>query len=203
MGFYQRQLQPRLLNAFMGTKAMAEIRGRVCAGLAGEVIEIGYGSGLNQPHLPPEVTGIWAVDPSETGLTLSAQRQADSSIPVTVGGSDAQSLAFPDDRFDAALSTWTICGIPDAAAALRELARVLKPGGTLHFVEHGLSPDEKVARWQRRANGLNKRMAGCLLDREIAALLESSGLTVTTIENYYEKSAPKAAGYTYEGRATA
>ena len=183
MGFYQRQLQPRLLNAFMGTKAMAEIRGRVCAGLAGEVIEIGYGSGLNQPHLPPEVTGIWAVDPSETGLTLSAQRQADSSIPVTVGGSDAQSLAFPDDRFDAALSTWTMCGIPDAAAALRELARVLKPGGTLHFVEHGLSPDEKVARWQRRANGLNKRMAGCLLDREIAALLESSGLTVTTIEN--------------------
>ena len=187
----------------MGTKAMAEIRGRVCAGLAGEVIEIGYGSGLNQPHLPPEVTGIWAVDPSETGLKLSAQRQADSDIPVTAGGNDAQSLPFPDDRFDAALSTWTMCGIPDAAAALREVARVLKPGGTLHFVEHGLAPDEKVARWQRRGNGLNKSIAGCVLDRDIAALLGTSGLTVTAMENYYEKGSPKAAGYTYEGRATA
>jgi len=203
MGIYQRQLQPRLLNAVMGTKAVREVRGRVCAGLAGEVIEIGYGSGRNQPHLPPEVTAVWAVDPSETGLKLSAQRRADSSIPVTVGGDDAQSLPFPDDRFDAALSTWTMCGIPDAAAALGEVARVLKPGGTFHFVEHGLSPDEKVARWQRRGNGLNKRIAGCLLDRDIAALLESSGLAVTVMENYYEKGSPKPVGYMYEGRATA
>ncbi len=147
--------------------------------------------------------GIWAVDPSETRLKLSAQRQADSDVPVTAGGNDAQSLPCPDHRFDAALSTWTMCGIPDAAAALREVARVLKPRGSLHFVEHGLSPDEKVARWQRRGNGLNKRIAGCVLDCDIAALIAASGLTVTAMDNYYENGSPKAAGYTFEGRATA
>ncbi len=204
MGFYQRQVQPRLLDAFMGTATLDEIRGRVCVGLAGDIVEIGHGSGRNHRHLPPAVTGVWAVEPSAVGLRLSARRRADAPAPVVVvGGDDAQSLAFPDDRFDAALSTWTLCGIPDAEAALREIARVLKPGATLHFVEHGLAPDEKVARWQRRGNGLNKRIAGCLLDKDIVTLMDAAGLTVTALDTYYEKGAPKPAGYTYEGRATA
>lgn len=203
MSFYQRQLQPRLLNAVMGTTSSRETRARVCAGLAGDVVEIGYGSGLNQPHLPAQVTGVWAVDPSSVGLQLAAERRAQSSIPVVVGAGDAQDLPFPDDRFDAALSTWTLCGIADPAAALRELARVLKPGSTLHFVEHGLAPDDSVTRWQRRGNGLNRRIAGCFLDRDIRWLLESSSLTMTSLDTYYEKGSPKAAGYLYEGRATA
>lgn len=203
MGFYKDQVQPRLLNTLMGFKGTAKVRERVCAGLAGDVIEIGYGSGLNQPYLPPEVTGIWAVEPSAVGLKLSAKRQAASSTPVVLGGDDAQALPFPDNRFDAALSTWTMCGIPDTAAALRELARVLKPGASLHFIEHGLSPDQKIFRQQRRANAINKRIAGCVLDRDVVSLLESSGLTVTALETYYEKGAPKAMGYTYEGRASA
>ena len=116
------------------------MRNRVCAGLAGDVLEIGYGSGLNQPHLPSSVRGVWAVEPSTTALRLGEERRAASSVPVVVAGDDAQVLPFPDDRFDAALCTWVLCGIPDPRAALAEVARVLKPGASLHFVEHGLAP---------------------------------------------------------------
>jgi ubiquinone/menaquinone biosynthesis C-methylase UbiE len=202
MGFYSRQLQPRLLNVTMaaGTK---EIRDRVCAGLRGDVVEIGYGSGLNQPHLPPEVDGVSAVEPSSVALQLATARRAASGVAVVVAGTDAQRMDLPDDSFDAALCTWTLCGIPDPAAALREVRRVLRPGGVLHFVEHGLAPDASVVRWQRRASGLNKRVAGCVLDRDVARLLQASGLQVLELRTYYEEHAPKPAGYFYEGRAAA
>jgi ubiquinone/menaquinone biosynthesis C-methylase UbiE len=122
-------------------------------------------------------------------------------VPVVVAGDDAQSLPLPDDRFDAALCTWVLCGIPDADAALAELARVLKPGASLHFVEHGLAPDPGVVRWQRRGNRINKAVSGCLLDNDVAALLQRSPFTVTELSTWYERAAPKAAGYMYEGRA--
>ena len=203
MGFYARQLRPRLLDATMGTEEMTRVRARVCAGLAGEVLEIGYGSGRNTPHLPPLVSGVWAVEPSATALSLSARRRAASAVPVVVAGDDAQDLPFEDGRFDAALSTWTLCGIPDPARALREVARVLKPGAVLRFVEHGLAPQERVARWQRRGNGFNRRVAGCVLDRDVRALLDASPLTVTELETFYEKGAPRPVGFTYLGSAAA
>ena len=202
MGFYQRQLQPRLLNLVMAASTQ-EIRPRVCAGLRGEVVEIGYGSGLNQPHLPPEVQRVSAVEPSRVALQLSAGRQAASEVPVVVSGDDAQRMDLPDDRFDAALSTWTLCGMADPVAALREVRRVLRPGGVLHFVEHGLAPDPAVARWQRRASGLNKRVMGCVLDRDVRALLAESGLQLRELRTYYDEHAPRPAGFFYEGRAAA
>lgn len=180
-----------------------EARDRVCSGLAGDVLEIGYGSGLNQPHLPPEVTGVWAVEPSTTALTLGMERRAASSIPVVVAGDDAQSLPFPDDRFDAALCTWVLCGVPDPGRALAEVARVLKPGGVLHFVEHGLAPDLGTVRWQRRGNRINRAVFGCLLDTDVAALLEASPLTVDRMTAYYDEGAPKPMGFMYEGTAVA
>lgn len=203
MGWYQREVQPRLLNAVLDNDATRSIRRRVCSGLVGEVLEVGYGSGLNDPFLPAEVAAVWAVEPSVVALRLATGRSPSSRVPVTVVGADAQRMSLGDDTVDAALSTWTMCGIEDPVAALREISRVLKPGGELHFVEHGLSPDPGVARWQRRGNRLNKRIAGCVLDRDVRSLVEQSGLTLTALDTYYEAASPKPAGYFYEGRAVA
>lgn len=203
MGLYREHLQPRLLNLSLRSATTAHIRERVCAGLGGEVLEIGYGSGLNQPHLPVEVSRVWAVDPSAVAFRISARRRADSAVPVVVVGEDAQNIPLPDDSMDTALSTWNLCGLADPAAALREVRRVLRPGGLLHFVEHGLAPDESVARAQRRGSAINKRIAGCVLDRDIRGLLEASELDVVSLTASYEEKAPKPAGYFYEGRARA
>jgi SAM-dependent methyltransferase len=202
MGLYAERLRPRLHDSALGPRVTAGIRSRVCAGLVGDVLEIGYGSGHNQPHLPPEVTGVWAVEPSATALQLSGPRRAASPVPVVVAGDDARSLPFPDDRFDAALCTWVLCGIPDAAVALAEMARVLRPGGVLHLVEHGRAPDPRVLRWQRLGNPVNRRVSGCVLDDDVEALLAASPLTVTRLTHWYEPGAPRVLGSMYEGRAT-
>jgi ubiquinone/menaquinone biosynthesis C-methylase UbiE len=200
---YQKHLQPRLLNATLSSRSAHAIRERVCAGLHGDIVEIGYGSGLNQPHLPTHVSSVTALEPSLVALKLAAGRRAASAVPVVVAGDDAQRMPLPDDHFDAALSTWTLCGIPDPGAALREVRRVLRPGGVLHFVEHGLAPDDAVLSWQRRGNAWNRRLAGCVLDRDIGALLAASELNVLTLTTYYEKGVPRPAGFFYEGSAAA
>jgi SAM-dependent methyltransferase len=203
MGLYTDRIRPRLQNHACNDRLTGEIRDRVCAGLTGDVLEIGYGSGLNQPHLPPTVSGVWAIEPSATALGLSEPRRSASSVPVVVAGDDAQVLPFPDHRFDAALCTWVLCGIPDPGAALAEVARVLRPGASLHFVEHGLAPDPSVVRWQRRGNRLNRAIAGCILDNDVRGLLAASPLTVTALDTRYEKGAPRPSAAMYEGRATA
>jgi SAM-dependent methyltransferase len=203
MGVYSEHLRPRLHALALNDRVTGELRDRVCAGLIGDVLEIGYGSGLNQPHLPATVSGVWAIEPSATALRLGGGRRTASTVPVVVAGDDAQSLPFPDGRFDAALCTWVLCGIPNPGAALAEVARVLKPGATLHLVEHGLAPDPSVVRWQRRGNAINRAVSGCVLDNDVRLLLDDSPLTVTEMNEHYERGAPKAAGYMYEGRASA
>ncbi|WP_209306315.1 class I SAM-dependent methyltransferase [Blastococcus sp. CT_GayMR19] len=203
MGIYGTHLRPRLHTFALNDRLTGEVRDRVCSGLTGDVLEIGYGSGLNQPHLPSTVRGVWAVEPSATALRLGEARRAASAVPVVVAGDDAQTLPFPDDRFDAALCTWVLCGIPDPGAALAEVARVLKPGAALHFVEHGLAPEPTVVRWQRRGNRINRVIAGCVLDNDVRGLLDRSPLSVTALTAYYQKGAPKPSAHMYEGRATA
>jgi SAM-dependent methyltransferase len=195
MGFYDEQVVPRIINKACGAKTAAPLRRRVCAGLAGEVVELGFGSGHNVPFYPATVTQVTAVEPSDVGWQLAADRVKAATVPVRRSGLDGQSLPFPDHSFDAALSTWTLCTIPDVGAALAELRRVLKPGGTLHFLEHGLAPDEPVRRWQRRIEPLQRRLAGgCHLTRPIADLLTKAGFTIEEIDRFYEEGAPKFEG---------
>jgi ubiquinone/menaquinone biosynthesis C-methylase UbiE len=195
MGLYGERVLPRIVNVACGTKTAAPLRRRVCEGLAGDVVEIGFGSGLNVAFYPAAVTRVAAVEPAEVGWKLAGERLRATSIPVQWSALDGQSLPFPDDSYDAALSTWTMCTIPDVAAALGELRRVLKPGGTLHFVEHGLAPDERVRRWQRRLEPMQKRLfGGCHLTRPIVDLLTTAGFTITELDVFYEKGTPKCGG---------
>ena len=204
MGFYERTVLPRVIKVACGMKMANPYRERVCGGLKGEVIEVGFGSGLNIPFYPDTVTKVAAIEPADTGWKLAAKRLASSTVPVERAGLDGQSLPFDDDTFDAALSTWTLCTIPDVAAALAEVRRVLRPGGTLHFIEHGLSPDPKIARTQNRFNGLQKRIfGGCHLNRQIADLITGAGFEIAELDNFYEKGAPKFVAYDYLGVAVA
>jgi SAM-dependent methyltransferase len=195
MGLYGDHVLPRIVNVACGMKASDPLRERVCQGLAGDVIEIGFGSGLNIPFYPKAITNVAAVEPADLGWKLASERLAASSVPVQRSGLDGQSLPFPDARFDAALSTWTLCTIPDVAAALAEVRRVLKPGGRLHFVEHGLAPDEPVRRWQHRLDPVQQRLfGGCHLTRPIVDLLTTAGFTITDLDVFYEDGAPKFVG---------
>ncbi len=203
MGLYAERLRPRLHDTALAPRVTGAIRQRVCAGLAGDVLEIGFGSGHNLAHLPPEVTGVWAVEPSAGALRLSEPRRAASPVPVVVAGDDARALPLPDARFDAALCTWVLCGVPGAAGALAEVARVLRPGGVLHLVEHGRAPDAGVRRLQRLGNPVNRVVSGCVLDDDVEALLAASPLTVTRLAHWYEPGAPRVLGSMYEARAVA
>ena len=202
MGCYTDHLLPRLMNTAGDRQGVRLLRRRVCDGLSGTVVEIGFGSGLNVPYYPQTVTSVTAVEPSDVAWKLARERIQASGIPVLRTGLDGESLPFPDDSYDAALSTWTLCTIPDVAVALGEVRRVLKPGGSLHFLEHGLAPDEKVRRWQRRLEPIQRRVAGgCHLTRTIVDLLDAAGFVTKDLDVFYEDGAPKSVGACSLGRA--
>jgi ubiquinone/menaquinone biosynthesis C-methylase UbiE len=202
MNVYERQVLPRVIDKLLGTRALAELRARVAGSLSGEVLEVGFGSGLNVPHYPAGVTRVLAVDPAEVGQRLAAKRVAESRIPVEFVGLDGEHLPLDDASVDHVLTTWTLCTIPHVDLALREIARVLRPGGRLHFLEHGRSPDPKVARWQDRITPIQRRLGGgCHPNRPIDELIDAAGLEIDELSNYYLTGTPRSMGYMYEGQA--
>jgi ubiquinone/menaquinone biosynthesis C-methylase UbiE len=202
MSFYAEQVLPRVQDKVMRGKPMRDARERVCASLHGDVVEIGFGTGLNARYYPPAVTKVFAVEPSAVCMRIAEPRIARSPAAVELAGLTGERLDLPSERFDAVLSTWTLCTIPDLDAALAEVRRVLKPGATFHFVEHGHAPDPSVARWQARIEPIWKRVAGgCHLTRRISDSIETAGFSIEKLDNYYEAGGPKPFGYTFEGCA--
>jgi ubiquinone/menaquinone biosynthesis C-methylase UbiE len=192
MGIYANQVLPRIIDTVCGMKESDQYRERVCEGVHGDVMELGFGTGHNIRFYPGAVRSVAAVEPSDTAWKLAAKRVEASPVNVQRSGLDGQALPYDDASFDSAISTWTMCTIPDLRAALAEVRRVLRPGGTLHFVEHGLAPDEKVQRWQNRLNPLQSRIfGGCNLNRDIAGELERAGFAIKEADVFYEAGAPK------------
>ncbi|WP_426244790.1 class I SAM-dependent methyltransferase [Nocardioides sp. LHG3406-4] len=177
---------PRLVDRALSAAEIAELRAEACAGLRGRVLEIGFGSGLNVEHYPATVASVSAVEPSDVAWALSADRRSRSAVPVERTGLDGQRLAAPDGSYDGVLSTFTLCTIPDVGTALAEVRRVLRAGGRFHFLEHGHSPDDAVARWQRRLEPMQRRVfGGCHLTRDMTALVAEAGLDVTELRTSY------------------
>ena len=186
MGFWTERVVPHLVDRTLSTPPVMRLRAATVTGLSGRVLEIGYGSGLNTALYPPEVRAVDAVEPSDVGWAMSHERRTRARVPIERIGLDGQSLSAPDGRYDAVLCTFALCTIPDAARTLEEVRRVLVPGGALHLLEHGLSPDPRTARWQHRLDAFQGAIAGgCHLDRHIPAMAEAAGLTPAALEASY------------------
>lgn len=165
---------------------MTTWRARVVAGLRGRVVEIGFGSGLNVDLYPPDVEVVLAVDPSSVAKALARKRVDASPVSVHDVGTDAAALPMEDETCDAALSTFSLCTVPDPDDVVNEVYRVLRPGGTFHFLEHGIAPDQRVAAWQRRLDGLQRRLVdGCRLTRDPVAIVARAGFHLERCDQRY------------------
>jgi ubiquinone/menaquinone biosynthesis C-methylase UbiE len=200
MGVYRSIVFPRLMD--FGMAAVASFRSSVLAGVSGDILEVGFGTGLNLPHYPPGVRRITAVDTNPGMHPLARRRVRATGIEVDLRTEDAANLSFPDQHFDSVVSTWTLCSIPQVEDALAEMYRVLKPGGRFFFIEHGLSSDADVRKWQHRLTPVNRCLLdGCHLNRDIRALVKSQPWRLEHLDEFYAPRAPKTAGYFYAGRA--
>ena len=203
VSFYERHVFSRLMDHAMSAAALSKLRAVLLAAVHGDVLEIGFGTGLNLPHYPAAVRSLTAVDPLDALRDRVAARMAAAPFPVErVALSADGRLPFDDARFDFAVSTWTLCSIPDAVASVREIRRVLKPGGRFLFLEHGVSDDARTARWQRRVEPLHKRIgAGCHLTRPIDAIVRAGGFDPGPVRRFLLPG-PRILSEMYEGSAT-
>ena len=203
MGFYARHVFPRFMDWALGRPRFGRERDEALAAAGGEVLEIGFGTGLNLRHYPPGVTRLTAIDVADLLPARTGRRVAAAPFPVERVRLTAERLPFPDARFDCVVSTWTLCSIPDALAALREVRRVLAPGGLFVFLEHGRSDDPRVARRQDRFNPIQRVIGvGCNLNRPIDGLVRDAGFAITRLDRYVIEGEPRIMAEMYRGTAS-
>ena len=202
MGFYEDQILPRGIDWGMSAERFSRLRQQYLEGVGGTVLEVGFGSGLNLPHYSSRVSHLYALDPSQLGRRLAATRIQRAPFPVEFVELEGQRIALPDRSVDAVVSTWTVCTITDPVFALKEIRRVLRPEGKYYFLEHGLSPDRRVARLQNLWNPVQKWVfGGCHVNREIDRLILNSGFKMLALQNFYMEG-PKVLTYMYGGVAS-
>ena len=203
MGFYSQVIFPWLCDFALDQPFVARYRRELLAHAGGTILEIGFGTGLNLPCYPPDVRKLTTVDPNAAMHRRARKRikQADIEVDRRVLGGER--LPFEDGTFDCVVSTFTLCSIEEVAQAVREVYRVLKAGGRFLFLEHGLSPDSNVQKWQHRLNWLQTRLAdGCHLNRDMPALVRAQPFASVTTDAFYLEKTPKTHGYLYRGVAT-
>ncbi len=203
MGLYCEHIFPRLMDHVMRGAEFQQLRTGVLQSAAGEVMEIGIGTGLNLAHYGPTVSRVRAVDPNPMLPARVAERRGGVSFPVEISHQSAERLPYDDRTFDCVVSTWTLCTITDPGRALQEVGRVLKPGGKFLFLEHGRSDDQKITRWQDRLNPVQNIIGcGCNLNRRIDDLIAQAGLTITQLDRFAMQGVPRIGGEMYRGTAT-
>jgi ubiquinone/menaquinone biosynthesis C-methylase UbiE len=203
MRFFSQVIVPRLCDLLLNKSLLARHRRELLAHAHGDVVEIGFGTGLNLPYYPGGVHKLTAVDPNPGMHRLAQKRIKQTRIEVDQKVLSGERLPFEDNRFDCAVSTFTLCSIGDVAQALLEVYRVLKSGGTFLFLEHGLSREPRVQKWQRRLDWLHVRLAnGCHLDRDMKALVAAQPFTSVEVEEFYRERTLRTHGYLYRGVAT-
>jgi ubiquinone/menaquinone biosynthesis C-methylase UbiE len=202
MGFYARKIFPYILDWSMSSPNFTKYRQEILANVKGEVLEIGFGTGINLSYYPEEIRKIVTVDVNPDVHELARKRIQTSSITVDRHILNAENLPMADDTFDSVVSTFTLCSITNIEQALKEIYRVLKPGGRFFFVEHGLSHEPDVQVWQNRLTPIQKVVAcGCHLNRNIRQLVENQFDTLA-VEELYAENLPKVMAYFYKGFAT-
>lgn len=204
MSLYERYVLPRIVNCVCGSPVIEHQRRLVVPRAFGLVLEIGFGSGLNLPHYDrSSVKQVWALEPSAPMRALATPRIVASGLDVRLLDMPGEELPLPDQSVDSIVVTYSLCTIADAMAALRQMRRVLRPGGSLLFSEHGAAPDARVRRWQDRLDGLWGRCAGgCHLNREVAAMITSAGFRMQWMESAHLPGTPRFAGFNTWGAAT-
>jgi ubiquinone/menaquinone biosynthesis C-methylase UbiE len=201
MSFYETHILPHVIQVGMRQEMLRPIRKRLTQAAEGRVLEIGVGGGLNLPLYTNRVSSVLAIDPSPAMLAIAREAVGQATVPIALEKGSAEAIPAEAASVDTVLSTWTLCSIPDAARALADTRRVLKPGGRLLFGEHGLAPDARVRRWQHRLTPLWRRLAGgCHLDRDIRALLEDAGFAIERLNVGYLPG-PRPMTFMYEGSA--
>lgn len=204
MGIYQRWVLPRLINAGMRSERLQPLRERQIAQAHGRVLEIGIGSGLNLPFYRRDIDLVIGVDPSLELLTMARKHTSWVHFPVKLLHGPAEALRLEDHSVDSVVITWTLCSVADPGRVLAEARRVLRPGGSLIFVEHGQAPEAGVRRWQDRLTPAWQSLAGgCHLNRPIDSLITDAGFAIAELETGYLVKGPRVVTYHYRGRALA